>query len=235
VRRAAVDRARTALLHAVSHDLRTPLATIKAMASGLLDRSVPWQPEHVQEAHEVIDQEADRLNQLIGNLLDASRLETGTLAVAIEPTRVPEVIEAALRSLSGGSGPVEVHAEAELPEVLADHSLLERAVANVVDNARRYSPADSPITISADEIGDDVHLCVADRGPGIPPERRESVTAPFQRLDDRSGIGVGLGLSIVEGFVRAMGGRLLLDDTPGGGLTVTIVLRVAPVIGEGAA
>ena len=225
---AAIDHARTALLRAVSHDLRTPLATIKAMASGLLDTSVPWRPEDVREAHEVIDQEADRLNQLIGNLLDASRLETGALAVALAPTGVADAVAGALRSLSGPTGSVEVRVADDLPAVLADRSLLERAIANVVDNARRYSPAGSPVTVSAEMVGGRVHVCVADRGPGIPSDRRDGVRAPFQRLDDHGGDGVGLGLSIVDGFVRAMGGSVVLDDTPGGGLTVTLVLTASP-------
>lgn len=230
---AAIDKARTALLRAVSHDLRTPLATIKAMASGLRDPSVPWEPEHVREAHVVIDQEADRLNQLIGNLLDASRLETGSLAVSIAPTSVPDVVAAAVRSLSGSTERVEVRCD-DVPLVLADRSLLERAIANLIDNARRFSPDDAPITITAERVGDDVHVRVVDRGPGIPIERREHVTAPFQRLDDHGGDGVGLGMSIVDGFVRSMGGRVVLDDTPGGGLTVTIVLLVVVPVGVSA-
>jgi two-component system, OmpR family, sensor histidine kinase KdpD len=225
---AAIDHARTALLRAVSHDLRTPLATIKAMASGLLDDSVRWQPEHIREAHVVIDQEADRLNQLIGNLLDASRLETGALAVTLSPTHVADAVAGALRTLSGPVDAIEVRIADEVPAVLADRSLLERAIANLIDNARRHSPAGAPVTVTAEPIGDHVHLCVADRGPGIPLERRDDVRAPFQRLDDRSVDGVGLGLSIVDGFVRAMGGSMILDDTPGGGLTVTLTLTPAP-------
>lgn len=226
---AAIDRARTALLRAVSHDLRTPLATIKALASGLLDTSVVWKPEQLAEMHATIDEEADRLNRLIGNLLDASRLESGTLAVSLEPVAVGDAIEAAVWSLSHRPADVRVDVPASTPQVVADRSLLERALANLVDNARRYSPPEAPIAVTAAPIGDEVHVCVIDRGVGIPVDRRGEVLAPFQRLDDTGTDGVGLGLAIVDGFVRAMRGRLLLDDTPGGGLTVTIVLEAAPV------
>ncbi len=203
------------------------------MASGLSDPSVPWEPAQIREAHEVIDQEADRLNQLIGNLLDASRLETGSLAVAIAPIAVGDVVSAAVRSLSGSTEQIEVRSDDDVPLVLADRSLLERAIANLIENARRFSPHDAPITISAERVGDEVHVRVVDRGPGIPADRREHVTLPFQRLDDHGDDGVGLGMSIVDGFVRSMGGRVVLDDTPGGGLTVTIVLLV--VVPTGAA
>ncbi len=229
---AAIDRARTALLRAVSHDLRTPLATIKALASGLLDRSVVWQPDELAEMHATIDEEADRLNRLIGNLLDASRLESGTLAVSLESVPVGEAIEAAVWSLSHRPADVRIDTSASLPPALADRSLLERSLANVIDNARRYSSPDAPVLITAAPIGDEVHVCVIDRGAGIPVDRRGEVLAPFQRLDDTGTDGVGLGLAIVDGFVRAMHGRLLLDDTPGGGLTVTIALATASTPSE---
>ncbi len=221
---ATIDRARTALLRAVSHDLRTPLATIKALASGLLDRTVAWQPEQVAEMHATIDEEADRLNRLIGNLLDASRLETGTLAVQIVTVPLHDAVEASMRSLTHRPADVRVDVPLDLPPALADRSLLERAIANLVENAHRYSPPGAPIAITAARLGAALHLCVIDRGPGIPADRRGEVLAPFQRLDDTGSDGVGLGLAIVDGFVRAMHGQLLLDDTPGGGLTATIVL-----------
>jgi two-component system sensor histidine kinase KdpD len=224
---AAIDRARTALLRAVSHDLRTPLATIKALSSGLLDQTVVWQPAQLAEMHATIDEEADRLNRLIGNLLDASRLESGTLAVNVVPVPLRDAVDSALWSLTPRPVGVGLDVAADLPPALADRSLLERSIANLVDNASRYSPPGAPITVTADRIGDDLHICVIDRGPGIPVDRRGEVLAPFQRLDDTGADGVGLGLAIVDGFVRAMQGRLLLDDTPGGGLTATIVLPLA--------
>jgi two-component system sensor histidine kinase KdpD len=224
---ATIDRARTALLRAVSHDLRTPLATIKALASGLLDRSVAWQPEQLAEMHATIDEEADRLNRLIGNLLDASRLETGALAVSLDAVPLGEAVESALWSLTRRPAHVGIDVPATTPSAVADRSLLERSIANLIDNASRYSPPDAPIAITAAQIGGELHLCVIDRGVGIPADRRGDVLAPFQRLDDTGTEGVGLGLAIVDGFVRAMHGQLVLDDTPGGGLTATIVLQIA--------
>ncbi len=223
---ATIDRARTALLRAVSHDLRTPLATIKMLSSGLLDRSVVWQPEQLAEMYTTIDEEADRLNRLIGNLLDASRLETGSLAINLDAVPLPDVVDAAVSSLTHRPN-VRIDVPATVPDAVADRSLLERAIANLVDNAVRYSPPDAPVAITAAHLGDELHVCVIDRGVGIPVDRRGEVLAPFQRLDDTSTGGVGLGLAIVDGFVRAMHGRLVLDDTPGGGLTATIVLPAA--------
>jgi two-component system, OmpR family, sensor histidine kinase KdpD len=224
----AIDNARTALLRAVSHDLRTPLATIKALSSGLLDRSITWQPAQLAEMHATIDEETDRLNRLIGNLLDASRLESGTLAVDAAPVELHEVVAAAIASLTHRPAGLHVDIPATIPPTLADRSLLERAIANLIDNATRYSPADAPVAITAAQLGNELHLCVIDRGPGIPSSRHVEVLSPFQRLDDTGTDGVGLGLAIVDGFVRAMDGALILDDTPGGGLTATVVLPVAP-------
>lgn len=222
---AAIDRARTALLRAVSHDLRTPLATIKALASGLCDPAVSWKSDQLAEMHHTIDGEADRLSRLISNLLDAGRLESGTLAVSLAPVPIRAAVDAALSSLTGSTADVRVAVGSDA--ALADRSLLERSIANLVDNALRHSPPGAPIAVTAAPIGGELHLCVIDRGPGIPEARRGVVLAPFQRLDDTGTQGVGLGLAIVDGFVRAMHGRLLLDDTPGGGLTATIVLPVA--------
>ncbi len=225
---AAVDETRTSLLRAVSHDLRTPLATITALASGLTDRSVAWQPDQLAEMHATIDEEANRLSRLIANLLDASRLETGALAVNLEPVEVQDVIDSALWSISRRPTNLEVHVPPCLPPALADRSLLERAIANLAENAIRYSPAEEPIVMTVAPIGAELHVCVIDRGPGIPVGRRAAVLAPFQRSDDTATTdGVGLGLSIVDGFVRAMHGRLELDDTPGGGLTAIIALPAA--------
>ncbi len=225
---AAVDETRTTLLRAVSHDLRTPLATIKALSSGLLDQSVEWSREQLAEMHETIDQEADRLNRLIGNLLDASRLESGVLGVTLDEVQIDDVVDAALRSLTHRPPNIHLDIPHTLPAACGDRALLERAIANLLDNARRYSPPTEPVSVTAGQFGNKIHVCVIDRGAGIPLERRSAVTAPFQRLNDTSKDGVGLGLSIVEGFVRAMHGSLLLDDTPGGGLTATIELPAAP-------
>jgi two-component system sensor histidine kinase KdpD len=222
-----IDLVRTALLRAVSHDLRTPLATIKAMVSGVLDPGVQWSTDHLREALTSIDHETDRLNRLVGNLLDASRLQIGALALHPRAASVGEIVEASLRSLGEEASDVGVHLDDDVAEVMVDPPLLERSLANVVSNAVKYAAA-SPVRVEASTVGDTVHLRVVDRGPGIPAGARPGAVEPFQRFGDtNTADGVGLGLSIAQGFLEAMGGELVLDDTPGGGLTVTLVLPAA--------
>ena len=226
---ADVDLVRTALLRAVSHDLRTPLASIKAMVSGLRDPSVEWTPDELAEALLTVDEETDRLNQLVGNLLDASRLQIGALALHLEPAHVADIVAAAIHSISAPTGAVVVEIPTDLTTVLCDSPLLERSLANVMANALRFSPLGTPVTVEAAEIAQTVHIRIVDRGIGIKPQDRPKVTLPFQRFGDTpDGQGVGLGLSIAQGFVDAMDGSMTLDDTPGGGLTVTITLPRGP-------
>lgn len=221
---------RTALLAAVSHDLRTPLASIKAAATSLLSDEVTWEPDVVTSFCETINDEADRLNTLVGNLLDMSRLQTGVLHLDVRPVGLDEVVFAALASLSRDASRVVVDVPETLPRVVADPALLERAVANLVDNALTWSPPDLTLRVEAGRCGDRIDLRVVDRGPGIPPLQRDAVFRPFQRLGDGGGAskdGVGLGLAVAKGFVEAMGGELTLEDTPGGGLTGVISLPAA--------
>ena len=220
-----VDALRTALLQAVSHDLRTPLATIKAYVSGLRQPDVEWDRDQLAEVHAAIDAECDRLNQLVGNLLDAGRLEVGALAVALRPTAIEEPIAAAAAPLPRDR--IDVEVPEDIPLVLTDPTLIERALANLLTNADRHSPPSTPVSVTAQLVGDRVHVRVVDRGPGIPEDQREAVFQPFQRLHDRSSQGIGLGLAIARGFVDAVDGTLTLDDTPGGGLTATITLPLA--------
>ena len=228
---AEIDAVRTAMLRAVSHDLRTPLASIKAMISGLRDPSVQWTPAQLAEALVTVDEETDRLNRVVGNLLDASRLQIGALAVEIHPTTVGDVVSAAVSSLNVDRAAVSIDIPAATPAVLGDPTLLERSLANVIGNAVRFSPAGTPVRVEAGTLGDQVHVRIVDRGPGVAGVDRSRVLSPFQRLgDQRTSDGVGLGFSIALGFVNAMHGTLTLDDTPGGGLTVTIALpKVADV------
>ncbi|MEP7114311.1 MAG: DUF4118 domain-containing protein, partial [Ilumatobacteraceae bacterium] len=227
---AQIDAVRTALLRAVSHDLRTPLASIKAMVSGLLDADVQWRPEQVRDALVTVDEEADRLNRLVGNLLDASRLQIGALAVNCQAVDMAESIAATLSSIGAAADRVDVQLPDGLPPAYGDSALLERSLHNVVTNALRHG-GDSPVRLTVGVVGDEIHLCTIDRGPGIAKHLRTKVMAPFQQLgDDRSADGVGLGMSIAHGFVQAMHGRLELDDTPGGGLTVIIALPLASPI-----
>ncbi|MEO7370835.1 MAG: DUF4118 domain-containing protein [Ilumatobacteraceae bacterium] len=224
---AQIDSVRTALLRAVSHDLRTPLATIKAMVSGLLDRDVKWRPEDVRDALVAVDEEADRLNRLVGNLLDASRLQIGALAVNHQAVDLAESITSTLGSIGASADRIDVQLPDGLPLAWGDSTLLERSIYNVVTNALHHA-GEAPVRLTVGVIGDEVHVCTIDRGPGIPANLRSKVMAPFQQLgDDRSADGVGLGMSITQGFVQAMHGRLELEDTPGGGLTVIIALPIA--------
>jgi two-component system sensor histidine kinase KdpD len=222
----ATDQLRTALLRAVSHDLRTPLASIKASVTSLLQRDVSWPPEAVAEFLATIAEETDRLDRVVGNLLDMGRLQAGALQVSLRPVALEEVVPAALANLSADTGRVEVRVDERSAVVRADPSLLERAVANVVSNALAWSPSSAPVTIDAVDRANRIDLRVIDRGPGVPPEERERLFEPFRRLGDRSNdAGAGLGLAVAKGFVEAIGGRISMTDTPGGGLTVIITLQ----------
>lgn len=224
---AETDRLRTALLAAVSHDLRTPLAGIKAAASGLRDESVGWSAEEEQELLGTIEESADRLSDLVDNLLAMSRIQAGALSAHLEPCALDEVVSRAL--LGHPASSVVVDVAEDLPLVLADAGLLERVVANLVDNARRFSPPDAPVEVYAgvparQEKSAIVELGVRDRGPGVPPQRWEQMFVPFQRLGDSTPGGVGLGLAIARGLCAAMGVSLAPSATAGGGLTMTLAL-----------
>ncbi|MGW6792552.1 DUF4118 domain-containing protein [Streptomyces chartreusis] len=220
------NRIRTALLAAVSHDLRTPLAGIKAAVSSLRSDDVAWSEEDQAELLEAIEEGADRLDLLVGNLLDMSRLQTGTVTPLIREIDLDEVVPMALGGVPEGSAELDV--PETLPMVAVDKGLLERVVANVVENAVKYSPRDEPVLVSASAIADRVEVRVVDRGPGVPDEAKERIFAPFQRYGDAPrGAGVGLGLAVARGFTEAMGGTISAEDTPGGGLTMVLSLRVA--------
>ncbi len=221
---------RTALLAAVSHDLRTPLSSIKASVTSLLQRDVVWTQHAIREFLDTIDEETDRLNNLVGNLLDMSRLQTGALQLVIRDIGLEEIVPAALGSLAERGERVKIEVPETLARVRVDAALLERAIANLVDNALAWSPDDAQVRVEGAEVGDHIELRVVDRGPGIAPEDKVRVFQPFQRLGDRSnGTGVGLGLAVAHGFVQAMHGTILLDDTPGGGTTMVVQLPKAPV------
>jgi two-component system sensor histidine kinase KdpD len=225
---AEANELRTALLAAVSHDLRTPLASIKASVTSLLQDDVALTEGARGELLEAIDEETDRLDNLVGNLLDMSRLQTGVLELVWSDVGLDEVVPGALAGLADAKTRVLVDVPETLPRVRADVGLLERAVANVVANALRASPADRPVRIFAGQSQGRVELTIADEGPGIPRDQRDEVFRPFQRLGDNpQGDGVGLGLAVARGFVEAMDGELAIDDTPGGGASVVISLPVA--------
>ena len=232
---AEVDRTRTALLAAVSHDLRTPLAAAKAAVSSLADPEMTWSAADHRELLATADESIDRLITLVHNLLDTSRLQAGALPVDARVLALSEIVPVALDELGAAGRTIALDLPADLPEITADPDLLQRIIANVAANAVRYAPPDSPVRITASALGQRVELRVIDRGPGVPVETRESIFVPFQRLGDRdNGTGVGLGLALSRGLAQAMDGTLDAEDTPGGGLTMVLTLPaveflVAPV------
>ncbi|MFF4605171.1 ATP-binding protein [Streptomyces sp. NPDC001339] len=221
------NRIRTALLAAVSHDLRTPLASIKASVTSLRSDDVAWSPEDEAELLAGIEAGADRLDHLVGNLLDMSRLQTGTVTPLIREIDLDEVVPMALGGVPEGSVALDI--PEELPIVAVDPGLLERSVANLVENAVKYSPDGEPVLVAASALGDRVEVRIADRGPGVPDSAKDRIFEPFQRYGDAPrGAGVGLGLAVARGFAEAMGGTLAAEDTPGGGMTMVLTLRAAP-------
>jgi two-component system sensor histidine kinase KdpD len=226
---AAENRTRTALLAAVGHDLRTPLASVKVAVSTLRQQDVTWSPEDQAALLETIEDGADRLTELIANLLDMSRLHSGVVRPQLRPIALRDLTPALLRGLdSGEAAGLRLDIPADLPEFQTDPGLLERALANLVSNALRYSPADRPPTLSARADGHLVRIRVIDHGPGIPAADRERVFAPFQQLGDApNGSGLGLGLAVARGFTETLGGRLVASATPGGGLTMQLDLPTA--------
>ena len=221
------NRIRTALLAAVSHDLRTPLAAIKASVSSLRSDDVAWSEQDEAELLAAIEEGADRLDHLVGNLLDMSRLQTGAVVPLLRETALDEVVPLALKGVPEDSVVLDI--PETLPMAVADKGLLERVVANVVENAVKYGPGGERVLLTASALGDRVELRVVDRGPGVPDTAKEEIFEPFQRRGDAPrGTGVGLGLAVARGFAEAMGGTLTAEDTPGGGLTMVLTLKTAP-------
>jgi two-component system, OmpR family, sensor histidine kinase KdpD len=222
---AAADKMRTALLAAVSHDLRTPLASAKAAVTSLRSRDVDWADEDHDELLATADESLDRLTHLVDNLLDMSRLQAGALSLFPRPVGLDEIVSRALDNLDPAARGITVDIPESLPEINVDPAILERVIVNLTENALRYSPPDHPPLLTASALGDRVELRVVDRGPGIPEKDRMFV--PFQRLGDTDNTtGVGLGLALSRGLTEAMGGTLTAEDTPGGGLTMTVSVPV---------
>lgn len=226
---ATVDRTRTALLAAVGHDLRTPLAAAGASIATLRSADLQLTAADTEELLAGAQTSLDKLGALVANLLDMSRLQAGAMAVVLRPVGLGETCARALDDL--GAGHVALALGDDLPEVEADPGLLERVVVNLVDNAVRHSPAGVAPRLEGGLTADGVELRVVDAGPGIPAEQRDAVFTPFQRLGD-TGTGVGLGLALSRGLAEAMGGSLEAQDTPGGGLTMVLRLRRAPAVDQ---
>jgi len=220
---AEADKMRTALLAAVSHDLRTPLASAKAAVTSLRSHDVDFSPDDREELLATADESLDKLARLVANLLDMSRLQAGALGLSLAEIGLEDAVPRALDELGPYARAVHVRIPPELPAVRADPALLERVLVNLISNALRFSPPGRPPEVTAREQDGAVRLRVVDHGPGIPDDAREHMFQPFQRLGDRDNHnGVGLGLALSRGLAEAMGGTLVPDTTPGGGLTMIL-------------
>ena len=225
---AEADRMRSALLAAVGHDLRRPLAAATAAVSGLRSTDIQWSEPDRAELLATAQESLDSLAALVTNLLDASRLQAGALAVRSSALDVADAVLPALDELGLGPADVELGLEDGLPEVVADAGLLQRVLVNLLDNALRFSPDGVPPRLSASSFAGSIEIRIADRGPGVAMERKDDIFVPFQRLGDTDNTtGLGLGLALSKGFVEGMAGSLHAEDTPGGGLTMVISLPAA--------
>jgi len=223
------DELRTALLNSVSHDLRTPLAAIKASAESLLQSDVAWSDDDRQGFAAAIVREADRLNRLVGNLLDMSRIEGGALRPQRDWYDIGELIRevvSRLRSVLDGR-PLNLEIDDDLPPLAIDYLMIDQVVTNLLENAVKYTPAGTPIDVRAQRINAVIRVSLADHGPGIPASKRLSVFGKFNRLETRSTVsGSGLGLAVSKGLVEGHGGRIWVEETPGGGATFVFELPI---------
>jgi two-component system, OmpR family, sensor histidine kinase KdpD len=225
--RAERSQLQAALLQSVTHDLRTPLASITASVTSLLDPDTDLRPDARVELLETVSHEAERLDRLVGNLLDLTRLRAGALTPSKRPTAIDEVIEGVLARLA----PVlerhrlNVVLREDLPEVPIDVVQIDQALTNILENAAKYSPPGSQISVSAARWEDSVQVRIADQGTGIDPELRRQVFEPFFRSDGAVS-GSGLGLAIAHAVVVAHGGTIWIEDAPGGGTAVVFRLPV---------
>lgn len=228
----AVDRMRADLLAGVGHDLRTPLASIKAAVGSLRQDDVAWTPGETAELLATIETGADRLQGLVGNLLDASRLQAGAVSTSLERVRLEELVGRALLSL-GDAGRVDLDVPEDLPDVTADVGLAERVLANLLENALRHG-GPGPVTVRGRRGAGTVICDVVDHGPGVPPGAWHGLFVPFSGggAGDRGAGNLGLGLAVARGFASAMNGSLTPQETPGGGLTMSFTL---PQAGRGQA
>lgn len=231
------DELRRSLLSAVSHDLRTPLAAAKVAVSSLRAEDVAFSPTDTAELLATIEESIDQLTALVGNLLDSSRLAAGVIHPDLRVVYLEETVQRALVSIGAGatgffrSAIDRVKIDVADAMVMADAGLLERVLANLIDNALRYAP-NCVVRVNAGRVGDRVLINVIDEGPGIPHGAEEQIFAAFQRLGDHDNTtGVGLGMSVARGFVEAMGGTITATDTPGGGLTVIVDLAAPQQMG----
>ena len=222
---AEIERVRTGLLSAISHDLRTPLAGIKANAAALKYANPSWSPDVRLQLCTSIEESVDQLTDMVSNILDLGRIRAGALRADLTAVALYEVVGRAL--IGVGDRPTIVEVAEDLPAVWADPALLERVIANLVINAHEHAPDEPAVLVRAEPTDSGVRISIVDHGPGIAEDRWTDVFRPFQRLVDTGG-GIGLGLAISQGFCEVMGTELRPSHTPGGGLTMNVVLAAAP-------
>lgn len=222
------DRLKSALLHSISHDLRTPLVAIKGAATNLLDESVAWDAEARHSLLETVDIEADRLNRLVRNLLDMSRIEAGAYPLVKEYALFDEVVEPVLRRLRRAleGHTLVVDLPQDLPFVSMAVLQVDQILTNLLENAAKYAPAGTTITVGAHVVDDALRVDVADEGPGVPSAEREHIFDKFYRLSEPETVhgGTGLGLAICKYLVEAHGGRIWTEPRPGGGAIFSFTL-----------
>lgn len=222
-----VDRLRRTLLGAVSHDLRTPLASMKVASTTLRDRTLTLSEDDTEQLYDIIDRQIDRLTRLVTSLLDMTRLQAGVLEVHHETWPVLELVDEAVAGLSGAldTDRVEIDIPDEVPDVSVDPMLIGQVLTNLVENADRHAPTDTPITIAATPWGDRVIVSVTDHGPGVPPKDVDMIFDSFVRFD--TGGRSGLGLAIAKTFIQAHGQRIWVENVAGGGARFEFTLARA--------
>jgi two-component system sensor histidine kinase KdpD len=231
----ATEKLQTALLNAISHDLRTPLVSIIGALSSLQEEGMSLDDIARKSLIQVASEEAERLNHLISNLLDQSRIDAGAVRISRQPSDVQDIIGVALKELSRNldNHQVRINVPAELPFVSVDFGLIVQTLVNILDNSFKYSPPGSPVEISAQQLGQEIEIKVSDRGIGIPPQDLTRVFDKFFRVQRPDNvIGTGLGLSICKGFVEAHGGRIWAENRLGGGTIIKLILPMAEATPE---
>jgi two-component system sensor histidine kinase KdpD len=228
-----VDRLRAALIGSVSHDLRTPLASIKASISDLADPGLLLSDDDRATLLRTTEEETDRLTRLVTNLLDMSRIQAGALVPHTSATPLDELIGAVAGRLGPtlGEGRLAVEIADGLPLADVDYLLVEQVLSNLLENAARYTPPGTAVTVRAAAVGDgEVEVAVVDHGPGVAEQERERIFDQFYRLraEGQGPVGTGMGLAIVKGIAEAHGGRIWVEGTPGGGATFVLRLPVSP-------
>lgn len=223
------DKLRAALLSSVSHDLRTPLSSIKAAASSLLQEDIQWDEDARRSFALAIEHEADRLNRLVGNLLDMSRIEGGALKPEKEWYPVDELIHDVLGHMQPivQGREVQTCLPEDLPPVELDYLQMDQVLTNLIENAVRYTPPETPIEVSAQRVGEQMVISVADRGPGIPEKEKVQIFDKFYRvLGTPRSTGSGLGLAVCKGLVEAHGGSIWVENRVGGGAMFRFTLPI---------